>query len=111
MPGKPCDWCEAPIRFFTIRGGKALPFELPMTPIGEAGGIGWVPMRGPSGVFMRPTREISERRLEQVRWVAIAHRCAEYEIARMRIGELDWATPLVRSGLMDLAKPRKRRGR
>jgi hypothetical protein len=57
-------------------------------------------------VFLKPTSEISDRRLEGVTWVAIRHYCLEYRLAKMRVDGLEWASLEVKAALVDLARPR-----
>ena len=109
MPAKPCAWCQRPISFLPIRGGKVLPFEHRMVALAEANDQGWAAIRGEGFVFLKPTSEISARDLEQVSWVAIRHYCLEYRLAKMRIAGLTWAGDDVKAALLDLAKPRSHR--
>lgn len=79
---KPCTWCQRPITFMTIRGGKSLPFEPGLVEFDKADGSGWVPVRGQGCVYMRPTKEVAPSRLERVKQVVVLHRCPEYEMAK-----------------------------
>jgi hypothetical protein len=74
-----CRSCAAPIALCRVRGGKWFPFELAMVELTTDTVEAYLPIRQQGGaVALVPVDEISQHRLDGVRWCAQRHRCAPY---------------------------------
>ena len=102
---KKCSYCDSPVGWLNVRGRpRPVPFERRLAPrsvdTGKHGFVLWGNKL--TGAVWVPVRDLSEYKLRDVEWVAIRHRCDQYEIAKMRVTGLEWADEFTRSMLMSL---------
>lgn len=78
-----CTHCKDPVVIRVIRDGRRWPFDRALVEAADvAEDLRFVPTRAGGVIVMVPVSDVSERRLQGVRWFARRHTCVQWLMAQ-----------------------------